>query len=642
VPDNNPLPPINFAARLRRDWFWTLPLLAALLLVAVFCAWLQIADVKDAEESRSTLISDALSAEQQLQARMQLEQERLTELARLVEDGAVTVGSFSNAAAVSSALRQRWLSITWLDGAGRIVKSLPDSLPLDLSDEVERRGRSAHLEAPVRASASHPAGKLVARYSLTMMLNQAVPWWTARRYIVSLVTDFDEVIATTAQPGEHAEGLSHRITFDPPVRDAFIELTQRDRLRPWYQTYPLGLVGLVIALLAWTTWLLRGQIRSVERAEVAWRGEAAWRRSMEDSLTVGLRARDPDGRLIYANPRFLEMTGYEADELIGRDPPMPYWPPDSLEATFSRFRRTISGDAPREGYETRWQRKDGTPIDVMVFEAPLVDERGHHVGWMGSVIDVTERRRALDRERVAAERMAHMARLTSLGEIASSLAHQLNQPLMAISGYNAGLRNMLKASENVDPRVLSALDRQADQAEHAGRIVHRIRDFLMRRAPQPEKADLRRIVDETATLLLGDVRRRGIELDVAHDNDVPTVRVDPILMGQAIVNLVRNAVDASQGLDHVPPRIEIRTHRAGAHGACVEVRDYGPGLQGRDIEQLSSPFYSTKSDGMGLGLAICRTVVEAHAGRLEAEDAADGGGACFRLALPGMEDKDVG
>jgi two-component system sensor histidine kinase DctS len=235
--------------------------------------------------------------------------------------------------------------------------------------------------------------------------------------------------------------------------------------------------------------------------------------------------------------------------------------------------------------------------------------------------------------------MAHQARLTSLGEIASSLAHQLNQPLMAISGYNAGLRNMLKSCDSVDPRILAALDRQAEQAEHAGRIVHRIRDFLMRRTPQPEPSNLRRIVDETASLLRSDLRRRGVELDLVHDNDVPAVRVDPILLGQAIVNLVRNAVDVSQGLGHAPPRIEIRTRRLGPGSVCVEVRDHGAGLRGRNIEELSSPFYSTKSDGMGLGLAICRTVVEAHAGRLEADDAPDGG-ARFRLVLPAMEDAD--
>jgi two-component system sensor histidine kinase DctS len=137
------------------------------------------------------------------------------------------------------------------------------------------------------------------------------------------------------------------------------------------------------------------------------------------------------------------------------------------------------------------------------------------------------------------------------------------------------------------------------------------------------------------------LRRRGIELAVTHGPDVPAVRADPILIGQVIVNLVRNAVDASQDLAHAPPRIEVRTLRTGLNAASVEVRDFGPGLQGRGIEQLASPFYSTKSTGMGLGLAICRSIVEAHAGHLEAEDAASCG-ACFRFTLPGMEAADGG
>lgn len=624
-----------FVAKPRRSWAWMLPMLSALTLVGVFVAWLELSERKDREEAAATLISDSLSAAQHLRTQIDEDQSRVNEIARQLGDDSITAAGLASTPAVLNALRQRWQSLTLIDHTGQVLVNLPDISPLAMSRESERRGRSSHLEADVPATATHASESLVVRYSLTALLGESMPWWLKRRYVASLVSDYDEIVATTAQPGERAAGRTHRISVDPPLHGMFLELTQREAFRPWYRTYPLGLVGLVLALLAWSTWLLRAQFRSVERAEAAWRGEAAWRRAMEDSLTIGLRARDMQGRLIYANPSFHELTGYSPEELLGRDPPMPYWPPDSIEATFSRFRRNMRGDAPREGYETRWQRKDGTPVDVMVFEAPLVDAAGSQVGWMGSVIDVTERKRALERERIAAERLAHQARLMSLGEIASSLAHQLNQPLMAIAGYNAGLRNMLQARTDADPRWVAALERQAEQAENAGRIVHRIREFLMRRSPQPERCRLRDIVDDTMNLLGGDLRRRGIEFDVAHAADVPDVHADPVLVGQAIVNLVRNAVDATASQPAAARRIEVRTAQAPG-GAAVEVRDHGAGLGGHTLDELATPFFSSKPDGMGLGLAICRSIVEAHAGRLEATDAL-GGGACFRVTLPAAE-----
>ena len=627
-----------FAAKPRRTWAWMLPLLAALVLVAVFITWLEFSERQDREEARATLISDALSVEQQLRARLQGDRDHLNELARWIGDDTLTADTFGRAPAVTSWLRQRWLSLVWTDAAERIVLSLPDASPLTLSREPERRGLSSHLVAAIPASASHSAGRLVARFSLTALLDEGVPWWHDRRYVATLVNDDDETIATTAQPGELAAGDAHRIGFEM-LPGVSLELRQRAQHVPWYRTYPLGLVGLVLALLGWSTWLLRDQFRGVERAEAAWRTEAGWRRAMEDALTIGLRARDLEGRLIYANARFHELTGYAPAELLGHAPPMPYWPPDAIDATFDRFRRTIGGDAPREGYESRWQRKDGTPIDVMVFEAPLLDARGTQVGWMGTVINVTERNRAAERERQAAERLAHLARLTSLGEIASSLAHQLNQPLMAIASYNAGLRNALQSLPGVDARLLSALDRQAEQAAHAGRIVHRIRDFLLRRAPQLEPGDLNRIVADSASLLLASLQRQNIALEVELSPAALPVQADAVLLGQVLVNLVRNAADAIVASD-AERCIVIRTQASG-RSAQFEVIDRGPGLGGKRLDELAAPFYSTKADGMGLGLAICRSVIEAHGGALDAIDAS-AGGACFRVTLPRLEVEHAG
>jgi two-component system sensor histidine kinase DctS len=391
----------------------------------------------------------------------------------------------------------------------------------------------------------------------------------------------------------------------------------------------------VLALLGWATYLTWRQAHGVALAEAAWRGEAAWRRAMEDALTVGLRARDMDGRLLYVNRRMCELTGFSEPELVGRAPPMPYWPPDEIEQVMQRHLRNMAGGAPTAGYESRWLGKDGREIVVMLFEAPLIDPSGRQIGWLGSVVDVTERRRAEELERRRAERAAYQARLMTLGVIAASLAHELNQPLAAITSYGAGVRNALVNVPGIDARVLAALERQGEQAAAAARIVERIRAFLSRRAPQQERCELQAIVGNAALLLRPDLARRGIEFTV----ELPTeplaeplaLDADPVLIEQVIVNLVRNAADALDGRP-APRTVSVQ---AGADAAAVwlEVRDNGAGLGGRAIGELTAPFYSTKDEGMGLGLAICRSIVEAHVGELSAADH-PAGGAIFRVRLP--------
>ncbi|HEY9026516.1 MAG TPA: ATP-binding protein, partial [Burkholderiaceae bacterium] len=287
--------------------------------------------------------------------------------------------------------------------------------------------------------------------------------------------------------------------------------------------------------------------------------------------------------------------------------------------------------APREGFEARWQHSSGRPVDVMVFESPLVDAAGRQIGWMGSILDITERKRMEERERRQVETLAHNARLTMLGEVASTLAHELNQPLTAIASYNAGITNSLSKLGVQDELVLGALQRLGQQAQHAGRIVARIREFLTRREPRHERCDLHEVILAALELLTRDCQRRGVTLDVHLAPGVPAVLADAVLIEQVVINLVRNAADALQARE-AGRRIAVSSRVAGDF-VRVDVRDNGPGLAGLRVEQLCAPFYSTKADGMGMGLAICRSIVEAHQGVLDADEA-PGGGALFSFSLP--------
>jgi len=610
-----------------RRGLWALPLLLSLGFVGAVLAWLHASEQADRDDQRQALISDALSLEAQVSARIERETLLLRDVAMQLDHRAhPTPETLATLPGVQQGLHRFWVSLTWLDGANRLLAHLPE-------DAQSGPGLSAHLSAPLASG-----GTLVARYSPGEMLRRTVPWWLARKYDVRLVDSFDDEVASTAE-GPLADDLErHRISLAPALADTDLELVARDRIAPWYHGLPVAMVAGFVLLIGAITLMLRRQMQGVSRAEAAWRTEAAWRQAMEDSLTVGLRARDLAGRLVYVNRALADMVGYEPHELVGLLPPMPYWPPDSHEEIMQRYRRNMAGQAPREGYEARWRHRDGRLFDVMVFEAPLVDARGEHIGWMGSILDMTERRRLEERERRQTETMAHHARLTMLGEVASTLAHELNQPLTAISSYNTGVLNSMQKLAAPDPVVLRALTRLGEQAAHAGRIVQRIREFLTRREPRREPGDLNGVIEGGVSLLRRELQRQQVQLALALDPALPPVVADAVLIEQVVVNLVRNAVDALGGAAG-ERRIGIASSRsADGRFVRIDVQDNGPGLGGLGIEALCAPFYSTKAEGMGMGLAICRSIIEAHHGVFDA-GAAAGGGAVFTLTLPlGQED----
>ncbi|HEV6966881.1 PAS domain S-box protein [Roseateles sp.] len=614
---------------------WLAPLGLSLVFVLGVLAWVRANEAEEQDQQRQTLISDALSTEAQLRDRIDEEQAHLRQLADGLAGQAPSTATLAAHPEVNAGLRRLWQSVTWLDARNRVLAEVPEDAESAHSDD----GLSLHLTARVA-----PDGVLVVRYAPALMLKRGVPWWLARKYDVQLVDSADQVIAsTTESPLRAAQGLrpSYRVSLTGPLRasplaqaaltDAAVELTLRDPATNGTRPLTWVLVAGFLPLIAVASWLIRRQMRQVQRAEVAGRTEAAWRRAMEDSALVALRARDFDGRLLYVNRTFCDMVGLPAEQLVGLLPPMPYWPPDALAEVAERNRRNLAGQAPREGYEARWRHSSGRMLDVMVFESPLVDAGGRQIGWMGSIIDITERRRLEERERRQVETLAHNARLTMLGEVASTLAHELNQPLTAIASYGAGITNSLAKLGVRDELVCGALQRLGQQAAHAGRIVARIREFLTRREPRHEPCDLNEVISAALDLLRRDCQRRGVALELSLAAGVPSVLADAVLIEQVVINLVRNAADALQARDG-RRRIAVSSRVVGEF-VRIDVQDNGPGLGGRRVEQLCAPFYSTKADGMGMGLAICRSIVEAHQGVLDASEA-PGGGALFSFSLP--------
>jgi two-component system sensor histidine kinase DctS len=618
---------------------WLLPLLASLLFVAGVLAWAYRADRDEREDRRATMITDALSSEAQLRGLQDVENAHLKELARQLSGRERSAVGLATSPEVIEGLRRIWLSVTWLDANNRILAHVPDQnalvgvLPGELA---EGPGLSAHLTQPMGAE------RLVVRYSPTLLLRRGIPWWLAHKYDMQLIDSSEQVIAALDQAPLRTvtQGReSYMVAVGGNMPGAFLELTLREAPLPFWRTLPLVLMAGFLGLMLVATLLLRRQVGRISRAESAWRTEAAWRQAMEDSALVGLRARDAEGRILYVNRTFCNMVGLSAEQLVGLRPPMPYWPPDALDEVMLRHKRNLEGRAPRDGYEALWCHQDGRRLNVMVFESPLIDANGQQTGWMGSIIDITERKKLEQRERHQAERMAQQARLTTLGEVASALAHQLNQPLTVIMGYNAGLQRMLGDAGYDNQTVLHALAQQGEQAAEAGRIVRRIREFLTRRGPQREACDLAAVSRRAVELLQRDLHTAQVSVAWTLAAGLPPVFADPILMEQVLINLLRNAVDAMTGAAHGGggvTRICIAAQRSGERFVRMDVEDSGPGLNGRTVEALSAPFYTTKSEGMGMGLAICRSVIEVHHGGMDAGTSSLGG-ARFSFTLPVFE-----
>ena len=424
---------------------------------------------------------------------------------------------------------------------------------------------------------------------------------------------------------------------------------RRPRLIPNLATaLVMGLsAGLFVVVL-----LLVRDARRRARAESALAEALAFRKAMEDSLITGLRARDRGGRIVYVNPAFCAMVGYSADELVSSGVP-PYWPSDQVLAYQRRQEDRLAGDPgqtpPREGYETEFVRKNGERFPVIVYEAPLVDGAGRHTGWMGAVLDQSAQRRAEDLSRQQQERLQATARLASVGEMASLLSHELNQPLSAIASYATGSLNLLaEPDEQTMALVQQAMGRIAEQAERAGRVIKSVHDFVRRRHQAHELVSADRLIDSVLPLVRLQARKSGVRIALQLPQPAPRVQVDRTMIEQVLLNLARNAIQAMEPATPLDERLlSFRVATApGAQGrqwVVFSVVDAGPGIPPEVAQQLFTPFFTTKDEGMGLGLSLCRTVVEQHSGAMDFDnlplrpgqpDGERAGGTEFRFTLP--------
>jgi two-component system sensor histidine kinase DctS len=310
------------------------------------------------------------------------------------------------------------------------------------------------------------------------------------------------------------------------------------------------------------------------------------------------------------------MTGFSPEELVGATPPMPYWAPEQLEESYAMHQTVLAGEAPDDGFEMTFMRKNGERFHALVYEAKLIDGNGKHTGWMASVLDITERKRAEELARQQQEQLQFTSRLVTMGEMASTLAHELNQPLAAIASYNTGCLNLMANGQAGVDDIRPALEKMGPGPA--------------RRQDHPPGARLR--AQERAETGPLPTRRSHRGLPRLHRAGSPQAPCPHRMRHTATAAGPGRPPDAGTGA----PQPDAQRHGShGQHAAGpaaaprrpgqpeelrISVSDNGSGIAPEIRDKLFIAFFTTKPEGMGVGLSICRSIIEFHRGRLWAED----------------------
>jgi PAS domain S-box-containing protein len=789
----------------RQDRFaFMAPLAAVVLFMAAITTAFWYLRYEEIVREQEVVRRDVEYAQQRLRLRLLDKQEQMMRMARDIANRETDSKAFY--ADAQNLLKQspELASLSWLNARQRVQTSYASAssnstmnflsgsvinhaetlntfqLTRDLQQPVysqpiiEKRNNAApythlQLQVPILNHGKFE-GVLLAEYTLDGMLRYAVPNEIANRYAVSLRDLNNNVLAgqtNKARPKvtEVLPWLFQTNEYEVPITPVGYALSLHAQA---YRTSQ-GLIGngvfwLVAVLSAMTAWLLIGTWRHTRRrvqAQQALVAETNFRRAMENSMLTGMRAMDLKGRITYVNAAFCQMTGWTEDELVGREPPFPYWPDEDRDTLEQKLAQELQGETTSSGFQVRVKRRSGEVFDARLYVSPLVDARGQQTGWMTSMTDITEpnrvreqlsaahdrfttvlegldasvsvaplgskellfankmyrqwfatttqghlnlvsqagqprsvsnseaadddgkdqddglmglptegmtetkaenaeiylpelgkwlevrsrylnwvdgrlaqmviasditpRRQAEEQAQAQAERAQSASRLITMGEMASSVAHELNQPLTAINNYCSGMVSRIKANNLSEEDLLKALEKTAHQAQRAGQIIQRIRTFVKRSEPNRTPSDVVSMVAEAVELAGIEMRRRQVRLTQVLAARLPALNVDPILIEQVLVNLMRNAAEsidlAQRPLTHRDVELKVLPRQEEGHPVIeFSVTDTGRGLAPEVMERLFEAFFSTKSEGMGIGLNLCRSIVESHQGRMKAEN----------------------
>jgi two-component system, LuxR family, sensor kinase FixL len=379
-------------------------------------------------------------------------------------------------------------------------------------------------------------------------------------------------------------------------------------------------------------------ISSAKKSQLQLQEREAHLQSVLDTVPDAMIVIDTRGTMQSFSATAEKLFGYSAQEAVGRNVsilmPQPY--ASQHDSFLARYLATGEKRIIGIGRVVVGRRKDGStfPIELAVGEMRSGDRRF----FTGFIRDLTERQQTQQRLQDLQAELIFMSRFTALGEMASTLAHELNQPLTAVTSYLNGARRLLDGGRKEDVSLVrDAVDSAADQALRAGQIIKRLREFVARGESDRRGEDLQKLVEEASALALVGAKESGTRVSFSFDPHGQSVMVDKIQIQQVILNLMRNALEAMQEVQR--RELLVTTRPVDANTVEISVADTGPGIASTIAAKLFQPFVTTKRHGMGVGLSISRTIIEAHGGKLWVEPNPEGG-TIFRLTLKTVTSED--
>jgi len=443
-----------------------------------------------------------------------------------------------------------------------------------------------------------------------------------------------------AQWGDYA-GWTIPLEYQP-VHDLLKELSlapydqiRRFTLKDVFSRYffSILIIGLLIVLLSAMTLFIYRLHRKLEESKHLLEQHHL---QILDSVADGIYGVDLEGNSTFVNKAMEEITGWTGEEIIGLNQheilhhtrvdgsPHP--------AEECPVYKTFCENKSRFVEDDLFWRKDGSSFPVEYSCNPVQDEHGKVVGSVVVFRDISDKRKSEEAARKYQSELAHVARLSTMGEMASGLAHELNQPLTAIA-TNADASIRLLEQGSSASRVVEILEKIGIQARHAGEIIKHLRKFVRKEEPELSRININKLVDEVLLLVKAELARTGVKVTTELQADLPEVMAQHIHIDQVLLNLIRNAIDSLSLVDKQQRKLTITTAVLDKEHIIIRVQDSGQGISEQVSRTLFTPFKTTKEHGMGLGLSLSQGIISAHKGRLAVEDTSPGN-TVFSFTLP--------
>jgi len=751
------------------------------------------------QQQQDTLYRNVAWAQQQIRLSMTNAQEQLAAIARDIAAGRQDQNSFTTSTNNLRQTHPEIIGVNWIDDSGKShwptmpapviggKLTLPDanliaSSLLNGFDQARNSRRQIYsallyddlgkgyvtLQTPIFRDRQF-LGSISSVFAIEGILAYELPAELSSKYKITITDENSRELATSSSRPRLPHDAFYDLPLDPPGHGISVRVYAYPQATNFTNNTLVWLIAGLSCFVLWSLWSLWKHTRQRFEAQQALYAEAFFRRAMENSVLIGMRVLDMTGRITHVNPAFCRMTGWDEADLVGKTAPFPYWPRDNYPEMQRQLDMTLRGKAPSSGFELKVRRKDASLFHARLYVSPLIESTGRQTGWMSSMTDITEPKRAREELAAAHERFTtvlesldaavsvlaadeaellfanryyrhlfgirpgghlelagagfdvaqassdsidmvdayaglpaaaltettsdthevyvqsnqkwfevrrqyiqwvdgHLAqmqiatdittrkqaqelarqqdeklqftsRLITMGEMASSLAHELNQPLAAINNYCSGTVALVRAGRTTPESLLPVLEKTSQQAVRAGMIIKRIREFVKRSEPKRQPTQVADIVADAIGLAEIETRKHRMRIVIDLRARLPVIYVDPVLIEQVLINLLKNAAEAMHAYrpDAVDPviRVVVRDH---GETVRISVIDQGPGVDESIAERLFEPFYSTKSDGMGMGLNICRSIIESHRGRLWVENNVESDGTVlgctFNVSLP--------